>query len=214
MGGTVEGFVWVTCLSANGSVDSGCVPLLAQSLASEGTSTPLMFSGSYYDVNAKEVLQPPGLFSADASAQPVFYATVGLGSHGPFNPNVCPAAFALGRDGDAGGIVPNIPGSDAGVAMAPGHEQPSADAGAAPSPPQAPAGSASSTPHGSTRSSDSADASTADPRGAAGNRSPNRGCSISDRRRQATPTLPAFAFALGWTLVARSRIRMRRRCKG
>jgi len=68
------------------SIDSGCVPLLGQSLASEGTSTPLMFSGTYYDSTAKKVLQPPGLFSADASAQPVFYSAVGLGSHGPINP--------------------------------------------------------------------------------------------------------------------------------
>jgi hypothetical protein len=217
MGGKVDGLLWVTCIAANGSIDSGCVSLLGESLASAGTSTPVLFSGTYYDPDAKRVLRPIGLFDADASAHPVFYAEVGLGSHGPINPNVCPAAFALGNDGDAGGLLPSTPAKDAGAATPPARSEPGAVAGSgAASTPQAPAGPAAAGPPGSMPSSAATDPARARSPSVVSSGQTGRGScstSISDRRRQGTSALAALALGLVSALAVRRRTRMHRRCR-
>ncbi|HKA91233.1 MAG TPA: hypothetical protein VKE22_26410 [Haliangiales bacterium] len=109
MGGSLLGFVWLSCDSSDGA----CQTQLQAELAKAGTATPLYFGGRFW-VPGVGAVRPPQLYAEGEAGAPMPLPQALLGV-APTNAVVCPTAFALsapatgadasptGATGDSGG---------------------------------------------------------------------------------------------------------------
>jgi hypothetical protein len=119
VGGSLKGFVWLSCIPASGPVDATCTQALTTELAKTGTSKPLTFTGAFYDTVAKGPQRPPGLYAEGEAGSRTRLADLQLGGS-PSNPAICTKAFSLpGLGGDAAAPAGFDAGDDAGVAGKP-----------------------------------------------------------------------------------------------
>src|SRR5260221_9931860 len=113
IGGTFPGFLWVSCRPAGGAADATCQQALAAEMAKAGSSSSMItFGGSFFSPDAG-VIQPPGLFRETQGGVAALYGRdLQLGG-APFNPQVCPAAFAIPRNGADAAVPDATPPTDA-----------------------------------------------------------------------------------------------------
>jgi hypothetical protein len=105
IGGAFAGYLWVSCRPAGGAADATCEQALAAEMAKAGSSSMITFGGGFFSPDAG-VIQPPGLFRETQDGIAALYGRdLQLGG-APFNPQVCPAAFAIARNG-ADAAVPD-----------------------------------------------------------------------------------------------------------
>src|SRR6185503_11455690 len=90
VGGMLHGYLWLTCAAG----DAGCRQTLAAELGKAGRDDPLYFGGTFYDYAGSKPVQPAVLFAEGSAGTPTALAAANLGVR-PFNPTVCPTAFAL-----------------------------------------------------------------------------------------------------------------------
>lgn len=107
VGGSLRGFLWMKCAPT----DRACKLALAAEVRKTGSSDPLYFRGNFWDYQTSKPMQPPLLFAEGQTGTAAGLDDLNLGIE-PWNPSVCPTAFALAPNPPPDVVDPGMGGAD------------------------------------------------------------------------------------------------------